>query len=90
VPLHAPTDLIRRARLAPAAIALAAACTAVGGTTAAIGDGQAVPDRSISRFDDIEANKAKSMRALGLAIMQSSPPAYGDLEANKAASRRAR
>jgi hypothetical protein len=101
VPLHstaAPTP--RRATLTRAAIIVAAAGIAAGGTTIAVGDGQpTAPDRviagssqpAISRYDDIEANKANSMRTLGLAMMQESYASpYRDLEANKARTLRAR
>jgi hypothetical protein len=100
VPLHtstAPTP--RRAGFARAAIIVAAAGIAVGGTTIAVGAGQPAPsDRAvaeswppaISRYDDLEANKAKSMRALGLAMMQESfASPYRDVEANKAIAIRA-
>ena len=46
---------------------------------------------AISRYDDLEANKAKSMQALGLAMMQqplASP--YRDVEANEARTAQAR
>jgi hypothetical protein len=82
VPLHTPTAP-RRARVA---IILAAGII-TGGATSAI-DGQTAAEAhqpAISRYHDIEANKANSMRALGLATMQKSFAApYRDLEANKA------
>jgi hypothetical protein len=94
----APTP--RRATLTRAAIIVAAAGIAAGGTTIAVSDGQpAAPDRviagssqpAISRYVDIEANKANSMRTLGLAMMQESfASPYRDLEANKARTLRAR
>jgi hypothetical protein len=101
VPLHTPTvPAPRHAGLARTAIIVVAACIAAGGVTIGFSDGQsAPPDRTIaetnqpaiSRYDDITANKARSMRALGLAMMQeafTSP--YRDLEANKARSQQAR
>jgi hypothetical protein len=46
---------------------------------------------AISRYDDLEANKAKSMQALGLAMMQQSfASPYRDVEANKARTAQAR
>ena len=92
MPLHTSTASPRRAGLARAAIIVAASCIAGGAGTVAVSDGRAsAADRSISRYHDIEANKAKSMRALGLATMQASHPSpYGDIEANKAGNMRAR
>jgi hypothetical protein len=85
VPLHTPTAP-RRAGLARAAIIVAATGIITGGTTIAI-DGQTaaqVNQPAIGRYRDIEANKANSMRALGLATMQKSfASPYRDLEANK-------
>jgi hypothetical protein len=82
VPLHTVT--------ARAAITLAAI---TGAATIAI-DGHAAADAhrpAISRYLDIEANKASSMRALGIATMQNSfASPYRDLEANKACSAQAR
>jgi hypothetical protein len=101
VPLHTPTA--RRPRLAhAAAIATAAACIAAGAATIVIADDQpapqihtiAEPSQPVtSRYFDIEANKAASMRALGLHITQQKTnhtSRYQDLEANKARSHRAR
>jgi hypothetical protein len=87
VPLHVPTaPTPRRARLMRAAIIVAATCIAAGGTTIAVSTGQTTPpERAISRYADIEANKANSMRALGVAMMRKSLASpYRDLEANKA------
>jgi hypothetical protein len=91
MPLHTTTARTpRRAKLTRAAIIVAAAGIIGGGAAIAATDGEtAAPDRSISRYADIEANKANSMRALGVAMMQESSP-YRDLEANKARSQRAR
>jgi hypothetical protein len=89
VPLHTPTAP-RRARVA---IILAATGIITGGATIAI-DGQTAAEANqpaISRYHDIEANKANSMRALGLATMQNSfTSPYRDLEANKARTAQAR
>ena len=85
MPLHTHTP--RRAGPARAAIIVAATGIITGGATIAI-DGQTAAQAhqpAISRYHDIEANKASSMRALGLAAMQqpfASPDQ--DLEANKA------
>jgi hypothetical protein len=46
-----------------------------------------------TRYHDLEANKASSMRALGLHLARqraSRPSRYDDLEANKARTQRAR
>jgi hypothetical protein len=46
---------------------------------------------AISRYDDLEANKAKSMQALGLAMMQQSCASpYRDVEADEARTAQAR
>jgi hypothetical protein len=101
VPLHTPT--LRRPRLArAAAIATATACTAAGAATIVIADDQpapqihtiAEPSQPVtSRYFDIEANKATSMRALGLHLTEqrtNHTPRFQDLEANKARIQRAR
>jgi hypothetical protein len=101
VPLHTPT--VRRPRLAhAAAIATATACIAAGAATIVIADDQpalqlhtiAKPSQRVtSRYFDIEANKAASMRALGLHIAEqraNRTSRYQDLEANKARSHRDR
>jgi hypothetical protein len=99
VPLHTPT--VRVPRIARAA-AVAGACMSAGAATVAMADdqpsrhGHSIPEPSrpaATRYFDIEANKAASMRALGLRIAQQRvepTPRYQDLEANKARSRRAR
>jgi hypothetical protein len=95
VPLHTPT--IRIPPIARTA-AVASACIAATAATAAIADDQPVPQvRTVTesvatRYFDIEANKAASMRALGLHIAeQRADPTsrYQDLEANKARSQAA-
>jgi hypothetical protein len=92
VPLHTATAP-RRAGLARVAIILAATGIITGGATIAI-DGQAAAGANqpaVSRYLDIEANKASSMRELGLATMQQSfASPYRDLEANKARTAQAR
>jgi hypothetical protein len=103
VPLHTPTvPAPRQAGLARTAIIVVAACIAAGGVTIAFSDGKsATPDRTIaetnqpvtSRYFDIEANKAASMRALGLHLAEqrtNHASRYQDLEANKARSQQAR
>jgi hypothetical protein len=96
VPLHSSTR--RFPRLARAA-AVATACMATGAATVAIADDQSVPqvrtvaETAITRYFDIEANKAASMRALGRHIAEqrtNQSSRYHDLEANKARSHRAR
>ena len=92
MPLHTPTAP-RRARFARAAVIAAATGIITGGATIAI-DGQTGAEAhqpAISRYHDIEANKASSMRALGVATMQNSfASPYRDLEANKARTAQAR
>jgi len=89
VPLHPPTP----PRPARVPIILAATGIITGGATIAI-DGQKTAEAhqpAISRYLDIEANKASSMRALGVATMQNSfASPYRDLEANKARTAQAR
>jgi hypothetical protein len=78
VPLHTPTALApRRLRLGRAA-AIAAACIAAGAATVVIADDQPAPQRhaiaapsqpTATRYFDIEANKAASMRALSRHMM---------------------
>jgi hypothetical protein len=96
VPLHSSTR--RVPRLARAA-AVATACMATGAATVAIADDQSVPqvrtvaETAITRYFDIEANKAAGMRALGLHLAEqrtNQSSRYHDLEANKARSQRAR
>jgi hypothetical protein len=101
VPLHTPISS-RRAGLPRAAIILAATGIAAGGVTFAVGDSpSAALDHSIaepkepavSRYNDIEANKANSMRALGGHLAEERGhrnSRYNDLEANKAHSQHAR
>ena len=97
MPLHTSTILAPRR-----AAALAAVCATAAAFSAAVSDGQtAPPARTIAEqsrpvvtpYHDIEANKAASMRALGLhmaAQRSGATSRYRDLEANKAQSRRAR
>jgi hypothetical protein len=95
VPLHRPT--VRVPRLARAA-AVATACIATGAATVAIADHQPDPhvrtvaETATTRYFDIEANKAASMRALGrhLAEQREHSSRSQDLEANKARSQRTR
>jgi hypothetical protein len=96
VPLHRSTR--RVSRLARAA-AVATACVATGAPAVAIGDDQSVPrvrtgaETAITRYFDIEANKAASTRALGLHRAEqrtNRSSRYQDLEANKARSQTAR
>ena len=96
MPLHRSTR--RVSRLARAA-AVATACMATGAPTVAIANDQSVPqvrtvaDTAITRYFDIEANKAASMRALGRHTAEQQTnliPRYQDLEASKARSQAAR
>lgn len=78
--------------------AVAALTVAAGAAVVVTGDEQTLPEvrpfaQSTGAYDDLAANKAASMRALGghLAAQQAAPgPRYFDLEANKARSARAR
>lgn len=102
MPLHT------RALLAPTsprngylAAVVAAATFATAGAVTVIADDQvtahvrtsAEPSQPVStRYFDVEANKAASMRALGRHIAQqraTPAPRYQDLEGNKARSQRA-
>lgn len=97
MPTHTPT--VRRPRLARAA---AIACIAASAAAIVIADDQpgaqihtiAEPSQPVtSRYLDIEANKAASMRALGLHIAEQDAnrtPRFQDVEANKARTHRAR
>ena len=96
MPLHRSTR--RVSRLARAA-AVATACMTTGAATVAIADDQSVPqvrtvaETAITRYFDIEANKAAGMRALGLHRTEqrtNQSSRYHDLEANKARSQRVR
>jgi hypothetical protein len=102
VPLHTPTVLApRRTRLGLIA-ALAATCATAGAATIVIADDQSTPQihtigvpsqPALTRYFDIEANKAISMRALGRRIAEQQAnrtSRYDDLAANKARSRHAR
>jgi hypothetical protein len=102
VPLHSTTVLApRRPRLTRAA-AIATACIAAGAAAVVIADDQPAPQvrttatpsqSTATRYFDIEANKAASMRALGRRTAERQTiliPRYQDLEANKARSQRAR
>ena len=91
----------QRPRLALAATLVAVTCAASGIAFGTSGEqpfsqlssiAEAAQPRA-TRYDDLEANKAKSMRALGLHRAEqraSRPSRYDDLEANKARSQRAR
>ena len=91
MPLHTPTVLA--ARITRAA-ATATACLAAGAATLVIADDKPpIAQPATTRYFDIEANKASSMRALGRHIAEqraNRTSRYQDLEANKARSRRAR
>jgi ABC-type amino acid transport substrate-binding protein len=102
MPLHTPAVRRRRlGRAAAIAFATATACIA-GAATIVIADDQPAPQIGTiaepsqpftSRYFDIEANKAASMRALGLHIAEqraNRTSRYQDLEANKARIQRAR
>jgi hypothetical protein len=102
VPLHTPTALAPRLPRLTRAAALAAASVAAGTATVVIADDQPAPQvRTIAapsqpvatRYFDIEANKAASMRALSRHTAEqraNHTTRYQDLEANKARSQRAR
>lgn len=91
MPLHTtPTASVHRpSRLVLAATLTAATCAASGTIALGSSGDQPLP----SRYHDIEANKANSMRAFGLHLAErrANPPSrYDDLEANKARSQRGR
>jgi hypothetical protein len=85
MPLHTPAVLVPR--LARAA-AFAGVCLAAGTPTVALADDKPpIGETAMTRYFDIEANKAASMRALGdhIAVQGASDISrYQDLEANKA------
>jgi hypothetical protein len=100
VPLHSTTvTAVRMPRLAQLAAIAVAAATAV---TIALTDDRPAPQihtvaapaqPAASRYFDLEANKAGSMRALGeqIAVRRTDPVSrYEDIEANKARSQSAR
>jgi hypothetical protein len=97
VPLHTHTILAPTSRRYGYLTALAAAGTlAIAGAVTVVADGQPTPQvRAIAapmatRYLDIEANKAASMRALGRHMADTRAGAgvsrYEDLESNKARS----
>ena len=102
MPLHSPTVLTPRLPRLTRVAAIAAACVAGGAATVVIADDQSAPavrtiaepsQPAVTRYFDIEANKAASMRALGRHIAElrtNRTSRYQDLEANKARSQRAR
>ena len=102
MPLHTTTVLASRRPRLPRAAAIATACIAAGAATVVIADDQPAPQvRTIAapsqpmatRYFDIEANKAASMRALSRHTAEqraNHTTRYQDLEANKARSQRAR
>jgi len=102
VPLHSHTILApRRPRLGRLA-AITTACVAAGAATVSIADEQtarqdgsiAEPSRATTtRYFDIQANKAASMRMLSRHLAEqpaNHTPRYQDLAASKARSQRAR
>jgi hypothetical protein len=102
VPLHTPIAFAPRLPRLSRAVGIAAACIAAGAATVVIADDQPAPQvRTIAapsqpvatRYFDIEANKAASMRALSRHTAEqraNHTTRYQDLEANKARSQRAR
>jgi hypothetical protein len=102
VPLHSTTvTAVRMPRLAQLAAIAVAAATASAVTIALTDDRPAPQVRTVaapaqppaSRYFDLEANKAASMRALGeqIAVTRTDPVSrYEDIEANKARSQSAR
>jgi len=102
VPLNTPTVLAPRFPRAARLAALATITVATAGAVVVIADDQpAAPLRTVSessrpaatRYFDLEANKAASIRALGRHIAEQQAnrtTRYDDLEANKARSQRKR
>ena len=102
MPLHNTTvTAVRMPRFARLAAIAAAAATA-GAVTLAVTEDQPAPQvraftesaqPAASRYFDVEANKAASMRALGrqIAVRRTDRTSrYQDIEANKARSQSAR
>ena len=102
MPLHTPSVLAPRLPRLGRIAAFAAAGIAAGAVTIVIADDQPVPQlRTIAapsqpaatRYFDLEANKAASMRALSRHIAEqraNRTARYHDLEGNKAHSQRKR
>lgn len=100
--LHTPTVVAPRRRRLVLIAVLAATCATAGAATIVIAENQSAPQiHTIAEpgqpasppYFDIEANKAASMRALGLRIAQQESAGssnYEDIEANKARSQRTR
>jgi hypothetical protein len=91
VSLHTPT--VRSARLTRLATAAAASCIIAGGTAIVVAENAHASSRPGTAYADLQANKARSMHALGLhmAAQRAKPgPRYWDLEHNKARSQGAR
>ncbi len=91
MPLSTTLSAPRHPRLASVAAVAAVTCATVGAAVVGLSDhpGSHVlpPAQSTSGREDVEANKAAAMRALGLhrAARYASPGArYFDVEANKA------
>jgi hypothetical protein len=64
VPLHATT--VRSARLTRLVTATAAACVIAGGTATVVAESSGASSRPGTAYADLQANKARSMYALGL------------------------
>lgn len=102
MPLHTHTVLAPRLARLGRITAIATACIAAGTATVVIADDQPAPQAgtiaatsqpAVTRYFDIEANKAASMRELGRHIAQQrahQTAHYGYIEANKARSQRTR
>lgn len=99
--LHSPAVLApRRTRLA--LVALAATCATAGAAAIVVAEDQPAPQvrviaepsrPALTRYFDIEADKAISMRALGRRIAEQQAnrsSRYNDLAANKARSQNTR
>jgi hypothetical protein len=83
----------RSARLTRLATATAATCVIAGGTAIIVADDSHAASPPGPAYADLQANKARSMHALGLHLAaQRAKPASrtGDLEHNKARSQGAR
>lgn len=91
MPLH--TTTVRSARLTRLATATAATCIIAGGAAIVVTDDARAATGPGAAYADLQANKARSMHALGLhlAAQRAKPgPRYWDLEHNKARSQGAR
>ena len=97
MPLTAtPTRTPQRLRVASAAVIAATIATGAYALTIDVGvradhpSGSSAPAPQVTHYRDVEANKARAMRALGTGPAPDvTVPRYRDVEANKARAMRA-